>query len=62
MATYIYTRYSPKNKAHSEHLAALREAAPDALHFEDKIRGCVPLQKEKRFKNLAIRFNLATPS
>lgn len=36
MTTYIYTRYSPKNKAHSEHLAALREAAPDALHFEDK--------------------------
>ncbi len=41
MATYIYTLLS-KNKAHSEHLAALREAAPDALHFEDKIRGCVP--------------------
>ncbi|ELB2964395.1 recombinase family protein [Vibrio parahaemolyticus] len=53
MTTYIYTRYSPKNKAHSEHLAALREAAPDALHFEDKIRGCVPPSEREAFQKLS---------
>lgn len=49
---YLHALLS-KNKAHSEHLAALREAAPDALHFEDKIRGCVPPSEREAFQKLS---------
>ncbi|KOY42716.1 recombinase, partial [Vibrio parahaemolyticus] len=52
MATYLYTRYSPKNRAYQEHLSVLKAFVPDAQHFEDKVRGCMPPAEREAFQQL----------
>ncbi|MCG6222083.1 recombinase family protein [Vibrio antiquarius] len=52
MATYLYTRYSPKNRAYQEHLNTLKAFAPEAQHFEDKVRGCMPPTEREAFLQL----------
>ncbi|WP_299793490.1 recombinase family protein [uncultured Shewanella sp.] len=52
MTTYLYTRFSPRNKAYPEQLAALRALVPDAEHFQDKVRGDVPPMERAAFSQL----------
>ncbi|EOX4827045.1 recombinase family protein [Vibrio alginolyticus] len=52
MTTYLYTRYSPKNRAYQEHLNTLKAFAPEAQHFEDKVRGCMPPTEREAFLHL----------
>ncbi|MGU3844386.1 recombinase family protein, partial [Vibrio diabolicus] len=52
MTTYLYTRYSPKNRAYQEHLGVLKAFVPDAQHFEDKVRGCMPPAEREAFQQL----------
>jgi DNA invertase Pin-like site-specific DNA recombinase len=52
MATYIYSRYSPRNLAYSENLKILKELDPEAKHFEDQLRGCVPPAERLAFQQL----------
>ncbi len=52
MTTYLYSRYSPRNRAYSENLAILQAAAPGSKHFEDKVRGCVPPEERNAFQQL----------
>ncbi len=52
MTTYLYTRYSPKNRAYQEHLEALKTLAPTAQHFEDQLRACVPPEEREAFQKL----------
>lgn len=52
MTTYLYSRYSPRNRAYSENLKILKSAAPEAKHFEDKLRGCVPPAERRAFQQL----------
>ncbi|RTR29702.1 recombinase family protein [Shewanella atlantica] len=52
MATYLYTRFSPKNKAYPEQLAAMTSLAPGAEHFQDKVRGDVPPMERTAFSQL----------
>ena len=52
MATYLYTRFSPKNRAYQEHLAALQAHTRDAKHFEDQVQGCVPPNEREQFQSL----------
>lgn len=52
MTTYLYSRYSPRNRAYSENLSILKAAAPDAQHFEDKARGCIPPTERESFQQL----------
>ncbi|PFG58581.1 DNA invertase Pin-like site-specific DNA recombinase [Vibrio sp. ES.051] len=52
MTTYLYTRYSPHNRAYQEHLAALQAFVPDAQHFEDQVRGCIPPSEREAFQRL----------
>lgn len=52
MATYLYTRFSPKNRAYQEHLAALQAHTGDAKHFEDQVQGCVPPNEREQFQSL----------
>ncbi len=52
MTTYLYTRYSPKNRAYQEHLNTLKAFAPEAQHFEDKVRGCMPPTEREAFLRL----------
>ncbi|ROV57963.1 recombinase family protein [Vibrio ponticus] len=52
MTQYLYTRFSPKNQAYQEHVAALSAFAPDAKHIEDQVRGFVPPQERPAFKQM----------
>ncbi|HHP0511369.1 TPA: recombinase family protein [Vibrio harveyi] len=52
MATFLYTRHSPKNRAYPEQLNTLRTFAPKAVHFEDKVRGCTPPAERHAFQQL----------
>ncbi len=52
MANYIYTRFSPKNRAYPEHLARLEKEASDNEHLQDKVRGNVPPLERAAFKQL----------
>lgn len=52
MTTYLYTRYSPKNRAYCDHLASLQAIAPNARHFEDKVQGCLPPTERQAFQQL----------
>lgn len=52
MATYIYTRFSPKNRAYAEHLELLQSAAAESEHIEDKVRGNVQPLERPGFKLL----------
>lgn len=52
MTTYLYSRYSPRNRAYSENLSILKAAAPEAQHFEDKARGCIPPTEREAFQKL----------
>lgn len=52
MTTYLYSRYSPRNRAYSENLSILKAAAPKAIHFEDQGRGCIPPTEREAFQKL----------
>jgi DNA invertase Pin-like site-specific DNA recombinase len=52
MATYLYSRFSPKNQAYSQQLEQLQSCAPEAKHFQDKVRGYVPAMERPEFINL----------
>lgn len=52
MKTYLYTRYSPKNKSYQGQVAAMRLLAPAAEHFQDKVRGDIPPMERAAFKQL----------
>lgn len=52
MATFLYTRHSPKNRAYPEQLSALKAFAPEAIHLEDKVRGCTPPAERQAFQQL----------
>ncbi|EKO3842482.1 recombinase family protein [Vibrio harveyi] len=52
MATFLYTRHSPKNRAYPEQLNALKAFDPEAIHLEDKVRGCTPPAKRHAFQQL----------
>nr|WP_319556800.1 recombinase family protein [uncultured Vibrio sp.] len=52
MTTYLYSRYSPRNRAYSENLSILKAAAPEAMHFEDEGRGCIPPTEREAFQKL----------
>ncbi len=52
MTTYLYSRYSPRNRAYSENLSILKAAAPEAQHFEDRARGCIPPTEREAFQKL----------
>ncbi|KII76425.1 recombinase family protein [Vibrio renipiscarius] len=55
MACYIYTRFSPKNRAYQDQLQQLVTAAPDAVHVEDKVHGFVPPLERSEFSALSAR-------
>ncbi|WP_417347538.1 recombinase family protein [Ferrimonas sp.] len=52
MSVYLYTRFSPKNRAYREHLDALTAAHPDAKHIEDRVKGFVPPFERPEFSKL----------
>ena len=52
MATFLYTRHSPKNRAYPEQLNTLKAYAPEAVHLEDKVRGCTPPAERQAFQQL----------
>ncbi|MFZ8769839.1 recombinase family protein [Vibrio harveyi] len=52
MATFLYTRHSPKNRAYPEQLNALKAFVPEAIHLEDKVRGCTPPAERQAFQQL----------
>ncbi|SDJ46667.1 Site-specific DNA recombinase [Ferrimonas sediminum] len=52
MTHYLYTRYSPKNRAYQEQLATMTAAFPGAAHVEDSIHGQVPPFERPQFTRL----------
>lgn len=53
MASYIYTRFSPKNRAYRDQLEQLTLFAPNAVHIEDRVHGFVPPLERAEFSALA---------
>ncbi|USD43289.1 recombinase family protein [Vibrio sp. SCSIO 43135] len=52
MTSYIYTRFSPKNRAHPEQLSALKQLSPGSEVIEDQVRGNIPPFERPAFKEL----------
>ncbi|BDY04893.1 recombinase family protein [Ferrimonas sp. YFM] len=57
MTVYLYTRFSPKNRAYQEHLDALTAAHPGAEHRADEVKGFVPPFERTQFSELFNRLN-----
>ncbi|EGU46103.1 putative recombinase [Vibrio ichthyoenteri ATCC 700023] len=57
MASYIYTRFSPKNRAYQDQLEQLTLFAPNAVHIEDRVHGFVAPLERAEFSALATRLN-----
>ncbi|USD34757.1 MULTISPECIES: recombinase family protein [Vibrio] len=52
MTVYLYSRFSPKNQAYSQHLEQMQAAAPEAIHFQDKVYGYIPPMERPEFVKL----------
>ena len=49
MTHYLYTRFSPRNRAYQEHVDSMLTQVPDAKHVEDRVRGFIPPMERAEF-------------